>query len=161
MYRRAVPTPAEVIEKVFTTANPDTDSLPPPEMAWAVFEHGTVFFAAPGEALDASASLDDVAEAARAALGELGPVVPASSAADFTVSRLSGWFPDDPVWFVGFDSATLATVLIEDFDNDLAAGLTGRVIRDRDHESRQLVTVRNFRGELRQHPVDVPPAPSL
>lgn len=75
MCRRPVPTPADVIEKVFTTANPDTGSLPPPEIAWAVFEHGTVYFSAPDDDLDLTASLDDVAEAARVALRELGPVV--------------------------------------------------------------------------------------
>ena len=62
-----MPTPAEVVERVFTTANPETGSLPPPDMAWAVFEGGTVFFAAPGDGLDVSASLDDVEAAARAA----------------------------------------------------------------------------------------------
>jgi hypothetical protein len=144
-----VPTPAEVIEKVFTTANPGTGSLPPPNIAWAVFEHGTVFFAAPGDGLDVSASLDDVEAAARAALGELGPVRVASSSADFTVSRLDGWYPQDPVWFIGFDSATLATIVIEDVDSDLAAGQAGRAIRDRDHEAMQVVSARNFRGERR------------
>jgi hypothetical protein len=144
-----MPTPSEVIEKVLTTANPETGSSPPPDMAWAVFEHGTVFFAAPGDQLDVSASLDDVETAARAALSELGPVRVASSSADFSASRLSGWYPDDPVWFIGFDSATLATIVIEDLDSDVAAGLTGRAIRDRDHEAMRLVSVRNFRGDRR------------
>ena len=144
-----MPTPADVIEQVFTTANPETGSSPPPEMAWAVFEHGTAFFTTPNDELDASASLDDVAAAARAALSELGPVRVASSSADFSVSRLSGWYPDDPVWFIGFDSETLATIVVEEFDGDLAAGLTGRGLRDRDHEAMRLVAVRNFRGERR------------
>jgi hypothetical protein len=144
-----VPTPAEVVETVFTTANPETGSLPPPDMAWAVFEHGTVFFTTPGNALDASASLDDVAAAARAALGELGPVRVATPSADFTVSRLDGWYPDDPVWFIGFASDALATIVIEDFDSDLAAGMTGRAIRDSDHQAMRVVSVRNFRGERR------------
>jgi hypothetical protein len=95
-------------------------------MVWAVFEHGTVFFTAPDDGLDVSASLDDVAEAARGALGGLGPVVPGMPTADFTASRLSGWYPDDSVWFIGFDSRTLATIVVEDFDNDVAAGLTRR-----------------------------------
>jgi hypothetical protein len=149
VYCHPVPTPAEVIETVFTTANPESGSLPPPDIAWAVFEGGTVFFAAPRDGLDGSASLDDVEAAARAALGELGPVRVATPSADFTVSRLSGWYPDDPVWFIGFDSVTLATIVIEDFDSDLAAGMTGRAIRDRDHEAMHVVSVRNFRGERR------------
>ena len=144
-----MPTPAEVIEKVFTTANPETGSLPPPDIAWAVFEHGTVFFGAPAEGLDVSASIDDVEAAARAALAELGPVRVASPSADFTVSRLSGWYPDDPVWFIGFDSATIAAIVVEDVDGDLTAGLTGRAIRDRDHQGMQVVSVRTFRGERR------------
>jgi hypothetical protein len=141
-------TPTEVIERILTTANPDTGSLPP-EAAWAVFEHGTVFFSAPEDGLTEEASLDDVAEAAHAALRELGPVLPASASADFSVSRLSGWYPDDPVWFITFDSDTIATIVIEEAPNDLVAGLSGRVIRDRDHEAPQLVAVRNFRGEQR------------
>lgn len=149
-------TPADVIEKVFTSPNPDTGSLPPPDMAWAVFEHGTVFFTAPGEELAVSAGLDDVAAAAVAALRELGPVLPGSPAADFSPSRLAGWYPEDPVWFVGFDSASLATVVIGDFDTDLAAGLTGRANRARDHESMRLVVVRDFGGEVMSYPAPDP-----
>jgi hypothetical protein len=144
-----MPTPAEVIEMVLTTANPVSGSSPPPEIAWAVFEHGTVFFTAPDDGLDVSASVGDVEAAARAALDELGPVRVATSSADFTVSRLDAWYPDDPVWFIGFDSATVATILIEDFDGDLAAGLAGRAIRDQDQQGMRLVSVRNFRGERR------------
>jgi hypothetical protein len=144
-----VPTPAEIIEKIFTTANPETGSLPPPDMAWAVFEHGTVYFAAPDDELDRSAGLDDVAEAATAALRELGPAVPGTSSADFTVSGLDGWYPDDPVWFISFDSATIAAIVVDDFDSDIAAGMSGRAIRDEDHQAMRIVAVRNFRGERR------------
>jgi len=144
-----MPTPAEVIETVFTSANPETGSLPPSDIAWAAFEHGTVFFTAPSEGLAVSASLDDVEAAARAALDDLGPVRVATPSADFTVSRLSGWYPQDPVWFIQFGSDTIATIVIEDLDGDLAAGLTGRAIRDRDHQAMNVVSVRNFRGERR------------
>ncbi|WP_033337704.1 hypothetical protein [Catenuloplanes japonicus] len=126
--------------------NPETGSVPPPEMAWAVFAHGTAFFSAPDDRLGVSAGVDDVAEAARAALAGLGPVVPGGPGGDFSADRLSGWFPDEPVWFIGFGAGGIATVVVEDLD-DLRAGLTGRALRDRDHESMRLVAVRNFRGE--------------
>jgi hypothetical protein len=118
-------------------------------MAWAVFEHGTVFFTAPDDALVVSASLDDVETAAREALHALGPVRAGSASADFTASRLSGWYPHDPVWFIGFGTRTLATIVIDDFDSDLTAGLTGRAIRDEDLCTMRLVMVRNFHGEQR------------
>jgi hypothetical protein len=53
------------------------------------------------------------------------------------------------VWFIGFASDALATIVIEDFDSDLAAGMTGRAIRDSDHQAMRVVSVRNFRGERR------------
>ncbi|HKE15360.1 MAG TPA: hypothetical protein VKB80_10865 [Kofleriaceae bacterium] len=142
-----MPTPADVIERIFTTRNPETGSAPPVQIAWAVFEHGTAYLSAPTDALGADATVEEVAEAARAALRELGPAHAGSASGDFRVNRLSGWYPDEPVWFIGFDSPALATVLIEELETDLAAGLAGRALRDRDHASMRLVAVRNFRGE--------------
>jgi hypothetical protein len=142
-----MPTPAEVIERVFTTPNPETGSSPPPQIAWAVFEHGTAFFTAPTAALAVDASTEQVAEAACAALRALGPAHAGGPSGDFSVSRLSGWYPDEPVWFVSFDAPDLAAVVIVPASSDLVAGLAGRSVRNSDHESMQLVAVRNFRGE--------------
>jgi hypothetical protein len=146
-----MPTPAEVIERVFTTPNPETGSAPPPEIAWAVFEQGTAFVTAPTAALGIDASTEQVAEAARAALLALGPAHGGSSSGDFTVRRLSGWYPDEPVWFVTFESPEIAAIVIGEF-SDLAAGVIGRMLRNGDHESMQLVAVRNFRGESATSP---------
>ncbi len=149
-------TPAEVVELVFTTANPETGGPPPPEIAWAVFEHGTAYFTVPGPELGRDASTGAIADAARAALQELGPVRAGTSAADFNVVRLSGWYPDVPVWFVTYHSPSLATVLVDDFTSDLAAGMTGRIHRDRDHDSMRIVAVRNFADQRAPDPDDAP-----
>lgn len=142
-----MPSPAQVIAHVFTSPNPATGSQPPPEMAWAVFAHGTVFFTAPSAELPATASLEAIAGAARAALRELGPVVPGSPAADFHPSRLDGWYPEEPVWFVGFDHANLATIVTLG-ESELAAGLAARSRRQRDHDDPRLVLVRGFSGAV-------------
>ena len=39
----------DVIEKVFTSKNPETGGEPPENLAWVIFENGTVFLAAPSE----------------------------------------------------------------------------------------------------------------
>ena len=98
-----MPTPSEVIERVFTTANPTTGSQPPPDIAWVLFEHGTAFFTAPNDDVPVDASFDALADAARAALRELGPVGVGSASADFNTARLDGWYPDEPVWFVTYN----------------------------------------------------------
>lgn len=138
-------TPEQVIDRVFTTANPETGSLPPPQIAWAVFAHGTAFFSAPTDELAADASAEAIATAARAAISELGPVGAGSASADFNPVRLDGWFPDEPVWFVGFDHPGIATVVTIDA-TDLVAGLAGRSRRQLDHDEQQIVCVRRFDG---------------
>lgn len=142
-----MPSPADVIETLFTTENPATGSQPPAQIAWVVFAHGTVFFTTPTDALPLDTSFDALADAARAALHELGPVIPGTSSADFNISRLDGWYPDDPVWFVAFDHPALATIVIE--DDELAAGLVARSLRQQDHEDRAIVLVRHFDGTVR------------
>lgn len=140
-----MPSPEEVIEHVFTSVNPETGSQPPPEMAWVVFAHGTVFFTAPTAELPARSSRVDLAAAARAALRELGPVQPGSPSADFNPVRLSAWYPDEPVWFVGFDHPSIATILTSEAD-DLAAGLEARQLRQLDHDEQTLTFIRGFDG---------------
>ena len=143
-------TPAEIIERVFTTANPTTGSQPPPQMAWVIFEHGTAFFAAPSDALAADASFDTLADAATAALAELGPVHVGTSSADVNPSRLDGWFPEEPVWFVSFDHPAIATVVVVE-SSDLAAGMMARGLRQQDHDEQRIVLVRRFDGAKREH----------
>ena len=143
-------TPAEVIERVFTSANPTTGSQPPPAMAWVVFAHGTAFFTAPTDDLPLDASFDELCDAARAALRDLGPVHVGTSSADFNTARLDGWFPDAPIWFVSFDHPSIATV-IESDGADLAVGLIARAQRQQDHDEQTVVVVRRFDGTIRPH----------
>lgn len=139
-----MPTPREVIAHVFTTVNPATGSKPPPDIAWVVFEHGTAFFSAPTEALPVDSPPAAIEAAARAALAELGPVHVGTPSADFNPSRLTGWYPDEPVWFVGFGHGSIATVVVLD-GSDLVAGLEGRRRRQLDHDEATVVEVRAFR----------------
>ena len=139
-----MPTPAEVIARVFTTVNPATGSKPPPEIAWVVFAHGTVFFTAPTDALPVDATRETIEAAARAALFELGPVQVGTPSADFNPTRLTGWYPDEPVWFVGFDHPDLATIVTL-AGSDLVAGIAARQARQQDHDDPIVVEVRSFR----------------
>ena len=142
-------TPADVLHHVFTSKNPTTDSEPPPHMAWAVFANGTAFFSEPTQALPLDASFDAIAEAARAAMRELGPVHAGSSSADFNSTRLASWFPDEPIWFITYDHPKIVTILASD-GNDLSAGLAGRTRRQQDHDEGTLVLVRRFDGEIKE-----------
>lgn len=139
-----MPTPAEVIARVFTTVNPATGSKPPPEIAWVVFAHGTVFFTAPTDALPADSTRDAIEAAARAALIELGPVHVGTPSADFNPTRLTGWYPDEPVWFVGFGHGSIATIVTLD-GSDLVAGIAARQLRQQDHDAPTVVEIRSFR----------------
>jgi hypothetical protein len=145
-----MPTPAEVIETVFTTANPTTGSLPPPAMAWAVFANGTVFFTAPSDELALDAEFDAIADAAHKALRDLGPVQAGTPSADFNVVQLDGWFPETPIWFVTFDHEAIATI-VDTATNELGAGLTGRGLRQQDHDEQRIIVVRRFDGSVRPH----------
>ena len=138
-------TAAQVIERVFTTTNPATGSQPPSDIAWVVFEHGTCFFSVPTDELPLDATPDALVAAARAALASLGPAIPGTPAADFTPSRLDGWFPDEPVWFVAYDHSAIATIVITD-GSELEAGLRARALRDDDHDAPVPTLVRGFDG---------------
>jgi hypothetical protein len=137
---------ASVIEHVFTNPNPASGSRPPEHMAWVVFENGTVFFTAPGDALPLDTSLEALVRAAGAALDELGPVRAGGPAGDFSVSLLSSWFPGEFVYFVSFDHDAIATVVTRDSENELGAGLEGRARRDADVRERKVVLARGFDG---------------
>lgn len=139
-------TPAQVLEHVFTSANPVTGSPPPPAMAWVVFAGGTCFYTAPSDVLPATATREQLEAAAKAALRELGPVHVGSPAADFSATRLDGWFTDEPVWFVTFDHEAIATIVISAAGNDLVVGLRGRALREADHDEQRVVVVRGFDG---------------
>lgn len=141
--------PAEVLERIFTTRNPETGSMPPEKIAFAVFENGTVYFSAPTVELPDGATHEMIAEEAREALTALGPVVAGTPSADFNPVRLSGWFPDEPVWFVAYDHPMVATVVVMNAP-PLVAGMMARGNRDLDLASLMVVTTRTFAGELRE-----------
>jgi hypothetical protein len=70
-----------------------------------------------------------------------------SPSGDFNPSRLTGWYPDEPVWLVGFDHPGIMTIVTHD-GGDLAAGLDARARRDRDHDEQAIVLVRGFDGAI-------------
>lgn len=135
-----------IFEHIFTTANPETASQPPEHLAWVMFENGTAFFTKPTEELTPETNADALVEAARKALDELGPVAAGGPGGDFNVSLLNSWFPDEFVYFVTFGHPALATIVIADADNELAAGLDGRGRRDSDVRGKKVTLVRTFDG---------------
>ena len=137
----------DIIARVFTSQNPVTGSQPSAQIAWVVFAHGTVFFSKPTDALPASSSPAQIADAGRAALGGLGPVRAGSPSGDFSPVRLDGWFPDEPVWFIRFDHPNIATVVVIDA-KPVAAGLEARRRRQRDHDEQTITCVRTFDGNV-------------
>jgi len=74
---------AEILERVFTTPNRKTGSLPPVHTAWVVFAHGTVFYSVPSGMLPVECTFEVLAEAACSALKELGPAQAGTEWADF------------------------------------------------------------------------------
>lgn len=141
-------TVADVVEHLFTTANPESGSLPPELIAWVVFANGTAFFTAPSDDLPLDATLEELAVAARQALHELGPAEPGSASADFSVSLLRAWFPGEFVYFITYQHPSVANVVFSDGEAELAAGLEGRVRRSADYDTMQIATVRDFSGRL-------------
>lgn len=139
-------TVADVVEHLFTSANPENGSLPPEQIAWVVFAHGTAFFAAPSDDLPLDASADELVAAARQALHELGPVVAGTPAADFSPSLLRAWFPGEFVYFVRYDHPSVANIVFADREAELAAGLEGRARRSADYDAMQVELVRDFAG---------------
>jgi hypothetical protein len=142
-----MPSPEEVIERLFTSVNPTTLSKPPSEIAWVVFGHGTVFFTVPTEELPNGASPAQIEAAGRAALAELGPVMVATPSADFSPTRLASWYPDDPVWFVGFDHPSIVTIVTMP-GTPLLVGMEARRRRQLDHDEGTVTLVRGFDGTV-------------
>lgn len=139
---------ASVLEHVFTHENPETGSLPPEHMAWVVFEHGTAFFSAPTDELQLDATPAEILAAARMAMAELGPVIAGSPAGDFNPVCLDAWFPGELIYFVTYDHPAIATVVIADEDDELAAGLAGRARREADLAGLTAIEIRGFNGRV-------------
>lgn len=137
-----------MLEHVFTHQNPTTGSLPPEQMAWVVFEHGTAFFSAPTDELAVDADMNELVAAARIAMAELGPVIAGTPAGDFNPVCLDAWFPGEFVYFVTYDHPAIATVVITADEDDLAAGLTGRSRREADLEGLSAREIRDFHGRV-------------
>ncbi len=142
-----------VLEHVFTHENPTTGSQPPELMAWVVFENGTAFFSAPTDELGSDATQDELVAAARIAMAELGPVIAGTPAGDFNPVCLDAWFPGEYVYFVTYDHPAIATVVIAEKPDDLAAGLTGRARREADLSGLDAREIRDFQGRVFR-PVD-------
>jgi hypothetical protein len=137
-------TAASIVAHLFSHPNPTSGGKPPPHVAWAVFEHGTVFTSYPGEALPLTASADDVRRAALAALKALGPVQAGTPSADFTATHLRDWFPGEFIYWISYDHPSVATIVIAGEVNDLAAGLQGRLCREEDLAGQRIVELHPF-----------------
>lgn len=151
---------ADIVETLFTTPNPETGGSPPEHICWAIFANGTVFLALPG-ALSLEASVEEIQEAAVAALEELGPPITGTSSADFSISRVS-WYPDDWVYMVTYDhNAIVNFVQMEEETEGFVVGLKGRITRSDDLEEPRITLVRTFAGEtlLLQEPTEGEDAP--
>jgi hypothetical protein len=143
-------TASSVLEHVFTHENPATGSKPPEHIAWVIFANGTAFYTAPTDALPATASIEAIEAAGKAALQELGPVIAGTSSADFDPVRLDAWFPGEYVYFVTFGHPAIASIVIAREEDDLAAGLAGRTQRQADLEALEVIEVSGFTGQIRR-----------
>lgn len=142
-----------MLEHVFTHQNPTTGSLPPEQMAWVVFEHGTAFFSAPTDDLTVDADMHELVAAARIAMAELGPVIAGTPAGDFNPVSLEDWFPGELIYFVTYDHPAIATVVFtQEDDDDLSAGLAGRSRREADLEGLCAREIRDFHGRVFRPP---------
>ncbi len=140
-------TVADVVEHLFTTANPESGSQPPEQIAWVVFANGTAFFTAPNDDLPLDATAEELSVAARQALHELGPVVAGTSSADFSPSLLRAWYPGEFVYFITYDHPSVANIVFTSEEAELAAGLEGRARRSADYDTMQVALIRDFAGK--------------
>lgn len=152
--QRSRHTPGTVLEHVFSHENPGTGSQPPEHMAWVVFASGTAFFSEPSDELPIDALGPELVRAAKIALEELGPVIPGTPSADFNPVLLDDWFPGEFIYFVSYDHPSVATIVIADEDDALAAGLEARARRNTDLEVRHVVEIRDFRGKVSRPTLD-------
>jgi hypothetical protein len=152
--QRSRHTPGTVLEHVFSHENPGTGSQPPEHMAWVVFASGTAFFSEPSDELPRDARGPELIRAAKIALEELGPVIPGTPSADFNPVLLDDWFPGEFIYFVSYDHPSVATIVIADEDDALAAGLEARARRNADHELRRVVEIRDFSGKVSRPALD-------
>jgi hypothetical protein len=140
-------TPASALEHIFTNPNPLNGKLPPTHVAWVIFANGTVFYTFPNEDLLPGASAAELTAAAISALDEMGPVMAGTPSADFSVSRLASWFPEERVYFVTYDDPRIVSIVVEEQEStDLAVGMLGRANRQADFEQRRVALVRGFDG---------------
>ncbi len=67
---------------------------------------------------------------------------------------LDDWFPGEFIYFVSYDHLSVATIVIAEEDNALAAGLVARARRNADHEARRVVEIRDFTGKVSRPALD-------
>jgi hypothetical protein len=107
--------------------------------SWALFKHGTCVILMQPE--------QDPTKQAIALLQEWGPVRVGTSAADFSVIKLS----DDPGWVVTCHHNDILTYQPDEFGvktpSDLAAGLLGRQRRHQDATELEVIHVEDKRPQ--------------
>jgi hypothetical protein len=144
-------TPAECAERLFTSPNPVSGSLPPSSpIAWVVFAHGTVFVTVPRARLPVTATPAQLVQAARETLAQYAPRAGTPSA-DFDATRLTAWFPDDPVWHVSFTHPEIVAIVLSDASDEdklplgaARAEIAGRLQCQRDLTEGTILVARAF-----------------
>jgi hypothetical protein len=139
---------SEVIEKIFTTPNTETGSLPPEKIAWVLFQNGTVFLTAPNDYITENWTFEELATEAKQCLTEFGLPLAGTPSADFAVSQLTAWYPNDYVYVITYEHPNIFNFgIYEQEETDIMVGLTGRNKRGQDTEELKIIAIRNFFGE--------------
>ena len=81
-------------------------------------------------------------------------MIPGTPSADFNPVLLDDWFPGEFIYFVSYDHPSVATIVITDEDDALAAGLEARARRNTDLEVRHVVEIRDFQGKVSRPTLD-------
>lgn len=137
----------EVVKHVYTTENPETGSKPNPNLAWVIFENGTVFLTAENDEIDSKLTIDQIKEYAAYELYKAGEPVGGTSSADFTVDKLP-WYPKDNIYIVSYEYHGLFNIMIlEEDSSHLSIGLQARSQRAADFDKQLVRTVRHFNGK--------------
>ena len=140
----------EIMEIVFTTANPETGSLPPENIGWIIFEHETVCLIGKNAGLSENPSSEEMTDYAKKELLDLGVPMAGSPSADFSVSRVP-WFKEQYVYMVTYNSNSIFNVLVyQEEANDIGIGMIGRGARSLDVENPNIKTVRDFDGNTKK-----------